>query len=181
MDAIRNRHKTFRAYLKNTGQRISAISARMAVAEKTGCPVGMRGKQGLSRRGHSGHGLGRCLWWLNACKIVYTVDECRPVSRLGFADGTLPGHVESGEGRLLIKWDRGTDCVWYRILAFSRPSHALNSVGTLRDFFARLACSTVQVRVRHRPFFGSRIIKKTLRETGRLIKALLAAVAARAA
>ena len=46
-------------------------------------------------------------------------------SRFGFAYGTLPGHVESGEERFLIEWDHATDIVWFDILAFSRPRHYL--------------------------------------------------------
>src|SRR5215216_5409661 len=36
------------------------------------------------------------LWSLNACRIVYVVDE---PARFGFAYGTLPDHVERGEER----------------------------------------------------------------------------------
>src|ERR1700722_17542440 len=39
-----------------------------------------------------GRGIG--LWWLNACRIIYVVDESGPISKFGFAYGTLPGHVE---------------------------------------------------------------------------------------
>ena len=74
-----------------------------------------------------GHAIG--MWWLNACRIVYVVDESGPISKLGFAYGTLPGHVESGEERFLIEWDRGDDCVWYDIVAFSRPNHLLTRLG----------------------------------------------------
>lgn len=69
------------------------------------------------------------LWWLNACRIVYTVDESGPAARFGFAYGTLPGHVESGEERFLIEWDRDSDQVSYDILAFSRPNHILTRLG----------------------------------------------------
>jgi len=69
------------------------------------------------------------LWWLNACRIVYVVDESGPISRFGFAYGTLPGHVESGEERFLVEWDRDEDSVWYDILAFSRPNHLLTRLG----------------------------------------------------
>lgn len=62
------------------------------------------------------------LWWANACRIVYVVDE---VGKFGFAYGTLPDHAESGEERFLVEWDRKTDQVWYDILAFSRPQHIL--------------------------------------------------------
>ncbi len=69
------------------------------------------------------------LWWLNSCRIVYTVDESGPMTKSGFAYGTLPGHVESGEERFLIEWDRDADTVWYDILAFSRPNHFLTRLG----------------------------------------------------
>ena len=69
------------------------------------------------------------VWWLNACRIVYVVDEAGPISQFGFAYGTLPGHVEKGEERFLIEWDRGDDGVWYDILAFSRPNHPLTRLG----------------------------------------------------
>ncbi len=59
-------------------------------------------------------------WWLNACRIVYLVDEKEPVRRFGFAYGTLPGHVESGEERFLVEW-LSDDTVWYDVRAFSRP------------------------------------------------------------
>jgi uncharacterized protein (UPF0548 family) len=75
--------------------------------------------------------LGRAvgLWWVNACRIVYVLDETGPVSKFGFAYGTLPGHAESGEERFLIEWDRTDDGVWYDILAFSRPNHLLARLG----------------------------------------------------
>jgi uncharacterized protein (UPF0548 family) len=37
------------------------------------------------------------LWFLNACRIVYVLDDTQPVRRFGFAYGTLPGHAERGE------------------------------------------------------------------------------------
>lgn len=69
------------------------------------------------------------LWWLNACRIVYTVDEDGPVRRFGFAYGTLPAHAESGEERFLVEWDRADNVVWYDVLAFSRPNHWLARLG----------------------------------------------------
>ena len=69
------------------------------------------------------------LWWLNACRVVYVVDDAEPVRRFGFAYGTLPGHAESGEERFLVEWDRADDSVWYDILAFSRPAHVLARLG----------------------------------------------------
>ena len=69
------------------------------------------------------------LWWLNACRIVYVVDESGPISKFGFAYGTLPGHAESGEERFLIEWNRADRSVWYDILAFSKPNHFLTRLG----------------------------------------------------
>jgi uncharacterized protein (UPF0548 family) len=75
--------------------------------------------------------IGRAIgvWWLNACRIVYIVDESGPISKFGFAYGTLPGHVESGEERFLIEWNRGDNTVWFDIVAFSRPNHFLTRFG----------------------------------------------------
>jgi uncharacterized protein (UPF0548 family) len=65
-------------------------------------------------------------WWTNAARIVYTIDDTNEsLTRFGFAYGTLPDHVESGEERFLIEWDRRADQVWFDILAFSFPRHLL--------------------------------------------------------
>jgi hypothetical protein len=69
------------------------------------------------------------LWWLNACRIVYVVDESESVRRFGFVYGTLPDHAGTGEERFLIEWDRDDDSVWYDILAFSRPNQFLTRLG----------------------------------------------------
>jgi uncharacterized protein (UPF0548 family) len=69
------------------------------------------------------------VWWLNASRIVYLVDEEEPIHRFGFAYGTLPGHAETGEERFLVEWDRGRAEVWYDILAFSRPHLLLTRLG----------------------------------------------------
>ncbi|MGD9713832.1 MAG: DUF1990 family protein, partial [Thermomicrobiales bacterium] len=69
------------------------------------------------------------LWWLNAFRIVYVVDESGPLTKFGFAYGTLPAHAGSGEERFLIEWDHADDSVWYDILAFSRPRHLLTKIG----------------------------------------------------
>lgn len=74
-----------------------------------------------------GRGVG--LWWLNPCRIVYTLDEPGSITRFGFAYGTLPGHVAMGEERFLIEWNRSTNEVSYEILAFSRPSRLLIQLG----------------------------------------------------
>jgi uncharacterized protein (UPF0548 family) len=72
------------------------------------------------------HALG--LWWLNACRIVYVIDEPERretgevVRRFGFAYGTLLAHVEQGEERFSVELhaDGG---VWYDLRAFSRPRY----------------------------------------------------------
>ncbi|MDR3639664.1 MAG: DUF1990 domain-containing protein [Isosphaeraceae bacterium] len=69
------------------------------------------------------------LWWLNACRLVYVVDEPGPRHRFGFAYGTLPDHAGMGEERFLVEWDEVSGDVWYDILAFSRPHHLLTWLG----------------------------------------------------
>ncbi|MBK9335112.1 MAG: DUF1990 domain-containing protein [Lewinellaceae bacterium] len=65
------------------------------------------------------------LWWLNSCRIVYVLDE---ENRFGFAYGTLPGHVESGEELFLV--EKTVDGrVRYSLRAFSRPRHWLARLG----------------------------------------------------
>lgn len=59
-------------------------------------------------------------WWLNACRIVYVVDEEVPVRRFGFAYGTLRAHVEQGEECFSVELHRDGG-VWYDLRAFSRP------------------------------------------------------------
>jgi len=82
------------------------------------------------------------LWSLNACRIVYGITEEGSVERYGFAYGTLPGHMESGEELFSIEWRHDDDSVWYDILAFSRPRHFLARIGypvsrTLQKRFAK--------------------------------------------
>jgi len=66
-----------------------------------------------------------CFWSLNACRIVYVINEQGPISRFGFGYGTLPDHAETGEERFLLEWDRRQDIVSYDILAFSNPNTLL--------------------------------------------------------
>ena len=66
---------------------------------------------------------------LNACRIVYVVDEEDPIKRFGFAYGTLAEHAESGEERFTVEWNRHEDKVWFDILAFSRPRQMLAKLG----------------------------------------------------
>lgn len=63
------------------------------------------------------------VWWLNACRIVYVVDEVDAGGRrVGFAYGTLREHVESGEERFMVE-RRADDSVWYDLRAVSRPRY----------------------------------------------------------
>jgi uncharacterized protein (UPF0548 family) len=92
------------------------------------------------------------LWWLNACRIVYVVDEQGPVQRFGFAYGTLPEHAESGEERFTVEWHETDAAVWYDILAFSRPHQLLARLGysfarRLQKRFARDSAAAMQKAV----------------------------------
>jgi uncharacterized protein (UPF0548 family) len=62
---------------------------------------------------------------LSSLRIVYIVDEPK---RFAFAIGTLPGHVEKGEERFMVEWLEN-DSVYYDLLAFSKPQHALVYLG----------------------------------------------------
>jgi len=84
-----------------------------------------------------GRSLG--LWWLNACRVVYVVDE---VNKFSLAVGTLPAHLGTGEERFMIEWNRTDNSVWYDILAFSQPHGLLARRGY--PWFRR-----VQSRFRH--------------------------------
>ncbi len=68
------------------------------------------------------------LWWLNACRIVYIVDEMLPTRRFGFAYSTLPAHVERGEERFMVEW-RKDNSVWYDLLACSKPNRWFARLG----------------------------------------------------
>jgi uncharacterized protein (UPF0548 family) len=72
-------------------------------------------------------GLHFGLWSLNACRIVYVIEEeeASLLRRYGFAFGTLPGHVERGEERFTVEWDRADDSVSYEVFAFACPAHPL--------------------------------------------------------
>lgn len=90
-----------------------------------------------------------CVWWLNACRIVYVIDEQTPVRRFGFAYGTLAGHAEMGEERFVVERDTRDDRVWFDILAFSRPRHILARLAypwarTTQRRFAREAAAAMQ-------------------------------------
>lgn len=92
------------------------------------------------------------LWSLNACRVVYVIDEQAPIRRFGFAYGTLPDHIERGEERFLIELRE--DEVWYDILAFSRPRHPMVRAGfpvarRLQKRFARESMAVMRSVVNH--------------------------------
>ena len=64
-------------------------------------------------------------WSLNACRVIYLIEEAGPIQRFGFAFGTLPGHMEQGEERFTVEWHQRDDSVWYELFAFARPRHVL--------------------------------------------------------
>jgi uncharacterized protein (UPF0548 family) len=63
---------------------------------------------------------------INACRIVYTIDE---TDRFGFAYGTLAEHAETGEERFTVEFDRSTGNVSYDLFAFSKPNQILAKLG----------------------------------------------------
>lgn len=67
-------------------------------------------------------------WSLNACRIVYVLEEHGAVEKYGFAYGTLPDHAAYGEERFTVEYDTQDGTVWYDLFAFSRP-HPLARFG----------------------------------------------------
>ena len=60
-------------------------------------------------------------WSLNACRIVYVLEEHGAVEKYGFAYGTLREHAECGEERFTVEYHPKDDSVWYDLYAYSRP------------------------------------------------------------
>jgi uncharacterized protein (UPF0548 family) len=61
--------------------------------------------------------------------VVYLIDEGESLKKFGFAYGTLASHVERGEERFTIEWQKEDDSVWYDILAFSKPNKFVVKLG----------------------------------------------------
>ena len=88
---------------------------------------------------------------LNACRIVYLVDEDDgDARRYGFAYGTLPEHGERGEERFTVEWRRDDNSVHYDLYAFSRPNHLLAKIGhpLARRLQRRFARDSVRAMIR---------------------------------
>jgi uncharacterized protein (UPF0548 family) len=70
----------------------------------------------------------RGLWSLNACRIVYILEEHTAIEKYGFAYGTLREHQEIGEERFTVEFHLDDGTVWYDLYAFSRPHFAARLV-----------------------------------------------------
>jgi uncharacterized protein (UPF0548 family) len=95
------------------------------------------------------------VWYLNACRIVYLIDETGPVETYGFAYGTLPDHAERGEERFRVLWDHSNDTVRYEQFAFSQPNHILTRLNyplarTVQKRFAKDALAAMRRAVGER-------------------------------
>ena len=90
------------------------------------------------------------VWFLNPCRVVYREDENAKSDETAFAYGTLPGHVEAGEERFSVQYDRTTDAVRFEILAFSRPAVLLARLGYpwARRIQKRFALSSAEALAR---------------------------------
>ena len=74
------------------------------------------------------------LWSILPARIVAVHEETGAhakdnVERFGFTYGTLPAHLECGEERFGVAWNRDTDEVWYELAAFSRAQWRLAKFG----------------------------------------------------
>ena len=85
------------------------------------------------------------VWFLNPCRVVYIEPEREDV--VAFAYGTLRGHVESGEERFEVSFERATQDVVYRLCAFSRPALLATKLGYpfARRVQARFAADSARV------------------------------------
>lgn len=92
----------------------------------------------------------RCFWSLNACRITRVFDDDGEISRYGFAYGTLPDHVESGQESFIVEWNSTDDSVWYDLSAYSRPNQWLAKLGypVTRALQKRFARDSMQAMVR---------------------------------
>jgi uncharacterized protein (UPF0548 family) len=61
-------------------------------------------------------------WSINACRIVYLIEEHGSLEKYGFAYGTLPDHAEIGEERFTVEFNPEDQSVWYDLYAISRPT-----------------------------------------------------------
>lgn len=90
------------------------------------------------------------VWSVNACQIVYIIEDNGTIEKYGFAYGTLPDHVGCGEERFSVEWHHGDDTVWYDLLAFSKPNQLPSKVayGFMRTQQKRFATTSLQAMVK---------------------------------
>jgi uncharacterized protein (UPF0548 family) len=66
------------------------------------------------------------VWALSVSRIIDVIDEQTDRGRrFAVIYGTLPQHVECGEERFQITWNRSDNSVSYDVQAFFRPQHPL--------------------------------------------------------
>jgi uncharacterized protein (UPF0548 family) len=90
-------------------------------------------------------------WSMNACRIVYVIEEPSSSERYGFAYGTLLDHGEIGEERFTVELSPDDQTVWYDVYAFSRPSTlarlAYPFTRALQERFAKDSMAAMQKAV----------------------------------
>ncbi|MED6147222.1 hypothetical protein PIB30_042099 [Stylosanthes scabra] len=66
-------------------------------------------------------------WMMMPLQVVYVNESSKKkgVSSFGFGSGTLHGHLLGGEERFSVEIDEKNQ-VWYEVLSFSKPAHALS-------------------------------------------------------
>lgn len=86
------------------------------------------------------------VWSVNACRIVYVIEETDTIEKFGFAYGTLPDHVGCGEERFCVEWHHEDDTVWYDLLAFSKPNQLPSKIayGFMRSQQKHFATASLQ-------------------------------------
>jgi uncharacterized protein (UPF0548 family) len=99
-------------------------------------------------------------WSLNACRIVYLIEDHGVCERFGFAYGTLAEHPEIGEERFSVELLSEDQSVWYDLYAFSRPGSPLARLARpyarklqrrfARDSNARMKTAVEDTRKRRR-------------------------------
>ncbi|MBF0459866.1 MAG: DUF1990 domain-containing protein [Magnetococcales bacterium] len=87
------------------------------------------------------------LWWINVCRVVYTMQEEGAVERFGFAVGSLQGNTIRGEERVFVEWNRRDDAVYYDFFSFSKANLLVTKLsgGYLRILQERFARESAQV------------------------------------
>ena len=84
--------------------RLGWVEARSPAATiQPGDPVAVIARQGF-------------VWWLNACRIIYVIDEQQPIRHMDMPTERCRAHVASGEERFLVEWNPADQVVWYDIL-----------------------------------------------------------------